>query len=248
MFLDYQELTQYILAYGEIVLYLALVIGLIFLICYGIVKNNYNYVTRGFVFLIVGSVLTLILVIITIVDTISNQTGDTGLFSYIALIAIIVIFTICFSVPSIIRGKTRYQRLTFKKRKPSVNRDVIQHVYLVFKCRNNIILKKNKEEISGFDYKMDKHHLFKDEIIKEVLKDYNVSLVYDEPKEVGIATVNSKKPNLYNCFLVEVNDISEELAKEFVVDQFDIINLEIDDFNKKLILKTLMREEFRLYL
>lgn len=248
MILDYQELIPYISYYGEIILYLTLAIGLIFFICYGIVKNNYNYVTRGFVFFLLGIVLTLILVIITIIDTQSNQMGNTGVFSYIALIAITVIFTLCFGLPPIIHGKRCCQKLSIKKQKPSINRDIIQHVYIVFKCRNNIILKKNKEEITGFDYKMDKRHLFKDEIIKDVLNNYNLSMIYDEPNEVGISTVNGKRPNVYNCYLIEVDDISEELSKEYVVDQFDIINLEIDDFNKKLILKILMREEFRLYL
>lgn len=247
MVLDINEILLFIKAYGEVVVYAALIIGLIFFITYGVMKNHTNYVTRGFVYILVGGVLLILFVAATIIDYTQKIEANLGLFSYLLFIIVTFIYTLTLGLTNIIRGKRSYQRLSFKKIKPSVNRNIAQHVYVVFKCGSKVILKKGKEKFSGFISNLDKSHLFKDERLLELLKKYNVSQNDDEFKESGIVTVNGKKVNLYYCYLIEIPTISDELALEEVIDQYDLVTLPMDDFDKELVLRILMREPFKLY-
>lgn len=246
--IDANLINQILQTYGQILLFIVLIVGLIFFITYGIVKQNQNYVTRGFVFLLVGGILTLILAVITIIDYAMNKPANLGLFSYLSFIGVSLFYTLVLGLVNIHKGKQRYQRLNFKKTKPSINRDINQHIYVVYKAGTKIILKKNKDKISGFELLMNKNHLFKDELLNSLNNIYKVTPLYDDLKELGVCTINNKKPDIYYCYLVEIEEITYELSKEEVVDQFDVITLELDIHDKEMILRTLMREEFKIYL
>lgn len=247
MVLDINEILSFIKAYGEVVVYAALIIGLVFFITYGVMKNHTNYVTRGFVYILVGGILLILFVTATIIDYTQKIEANLGLFSYLLFIIVTFIYTLTLGLTNIIIGKRSYQRLSFKKVKPSINRNIAQHIYVVYKCGSKVILKKGKETASGFSAELDKSHLFKDERLIELNKKYHLNMLEDEFNEAGIVTVNGKKINLYYCYLIEISNITDALASEIVVDQYDLVTLPMTDFDKEIVLRILMREPFKLY-
>ena len=228
--------------------YALLGIGLIFFIVYGILRNNFNYVLRSFVFFVVGGSLTFLFTLSMILDYILGTFADLSWFGYLVFILVSLLYTCVLGFYNLAKGKTRYQRLSFKKNKPSVNRDINQYVYVVYKCGNEIILEKDKDLVKGFCINMDKKHLFKDEIITGLNQKYNVRPLDEENSEVGVVTVNGKKPDIYYCYLIEIYEIPDELKEKAIVNNYEIINQAMNDLDKQIILRTLMREPFKLFI
>lgn len=245
---DVSQVLPYLRVYGQLLLYVILIVGLIFFIINGILRDKANFMTKGILFILIGSLLAVLFGLVTIIDYATNKPGNLGLFGYLSFIIVIISFTLAFGLPNIIRGKKTYQRVSFRKQKPSINRDIIQHVYVVYKCGSKVILKKNKELFSGFNVEMNKNNLFKDELIEKLNATYNANPIYDEINEIGIVSVNGKKPNIYYCYLIEITDISLKLQEEEVVDQYDVITVEMNDTDRQMVLRILMREPFKLYL
>lgn len=243
--LDQQELIANIQLYTQLLVYAVLPILLIFLITLSATKNNSNYCYKAFVMLVLGSVLSLLFIIATILDYSLHTVHRLGLFTYLAFIITSLLLTFAFSFVLYLRGKRRFQRLSFKKTAPSIDRNVIRYSYIVFHCDNKVLLQKNKDLYKAIEFKHDKKHIFEDETLVEIAKSFNLNTKYSDFKLVGKYTVKAKKTSIYSCYFIDCNINEDILSDKYeLVDQLDLMKYAMDDRDRKIILRTLIRQQF----
>lgn len=216
-----------------------LVLGLIFFIVNGIIKTS-NIRMRALVFLLFGISLFLIFLISLIID---YEGGNLLKYysKHLLYIFSSLLIALFVSIPMFITANKNYIRLR-NPIKSKVNYHEKEYLYIIYKYNDHIILEDKNGKYSGIISLM-KNSYFHDESLKKYnnklgINDYTANML-------GTVNVKGKKNNLYYCYLVNINNnISNSKFKE--INQYQLLSLNIDDFNKQVLLRMMIGEKFEL--
>ena len=223
--------------------------------------NTSNCKRKALASLITGVVLVSFTILGIVIDT--NKQGAILVgFSfiepyYVFLIASILLTIVITSIYFIL-GFTRHQKFTYFKPKIKVNKvkvsptikDKKEFVYVVFSKENNILLKK--DNIKGEDYytglivPLNKKILFHDEMINQVMKDYDIEAddSFTPFKEIGEVLVEGKIDRHYYCYNIIVEELNQKLNEYEEISAYDLVNYNLSELDKQILYHYILKDHF----
>ncbi len=228
--------------------------------------NSKNYLRMALASLITG----LSLIILTILGIMFDSFREGALFvaysfiqPYYVFFNVAILLTFALSLTFFIMGKKRRQSFRsfpykVKKTTKPIPTIVDEHefVYVVFKRNDNYLLKKIK--VSGEDYyttlieKLNNKIFFHDEMIKHIIgqfglreESHNHDVNY---KLVGEVTKHEKIDNHYYCYVVNVEEINDKLRDYVEINPYDLINYQMNDFDKQILYHIILKDYFKIEL
>lgn len=217
-------------------------VGVIFYIINNIVKTI-NYAKRGLTNLITTVILIAIFVVSYFIDANTNKVFLGMPVIYFVFVGITALIGVTLTVTFFSRAKSKFHRVLNKVPVYTV-KEKDTYLYFVFKYKDYVYI--NKTTSSGLVVKMKKNQ-FVDDIIGEVIKENRLVLEDENCKPMGQVTIKGKKNTVYDCFLLEV--LEEPFLEDYYrVDKFDLIKWEINVFDKSIIMRLILGDEFKLEL
>ncbi len=233
----------------RVVLSSFLVVGLIYFILNNAVSTS-NYKVKGLAFIITGVIIFIATLIGFLYDLKMGKYMDFEYFIFpIMNILQMSIYTIYFFTSS---KKYHHKIGNYKNR---IDTKVHKYLYVLISFDNDlyldrdIIKSKFKNEIpktkyKGLKIKFDKGVYFHDEMITKFieetgLKTYSVNLV-------GQADIQGKKYQEVFCYNVVVFEKTPFLDTLSKVSKYDIMNCDMEDNDKKIILNMLVSKNFEI--
>jgi hypothetical protein len=218
----------------------SLIIGLIFFIIGNAITTS-NYKRRALIYAIVGAVLLLGSFIGYLYDVYELEMGKFSLEYFLFPISIFVIAA-SYTISNLIRAKKVNHHLRGYRHQQ--NNDLEQSLYIVFRMDNNYLFLEEEDKYRGYLFKFPKNVFFHDEALNLVLEKLNFKKV--SSKLVGkVNFTRKKKTFIYYCYNVSVSfaDVPNGFK---AVDKLGVLQIEADQLDKELILKTIINEEFNI--
>jgi len=200
--------------------------------------------TRAIIIFMIGMLLGGLFLFAYFIDM-QNTENPIPSYEYFTYIIANFVFAIC----SIIYGLTRYIRNEFRRQNYFKDKDYSptsrvhykKLLYMVFEHKNEYLLKKHKETYSGVNLPLKKGE-FHDVAIGFFLKQHKV----EKSKVTAYGQyTNTKTKEIYFIYLVNL-DNSINLKKHEFVYYSKIRFLEMDDFDKQIIYRVLIKEKIDL--
>lgn len=229
-----------------------LCMGFIFFLIIRAFKNT-NYIRKSVFILISGVVIMLIFIGGFVFDVVTNNVPyPTGKFdiTYFAYLIASFFYTTLFFVINFVKGRKGRQRFKVKITKrekvvPTI-KDKKEYIYFIFKLNGNILLQKyvkdEVEEYASINMKFPYGEFFHDEIVKKYITDKQLDVV--EYKLIGKATKHEKKDNIYYCYEIDLNSKNKELSNFEEISLQNLMNYNINDFDKKIIFTSIVEKNF----
>lgn len=166
------------------------------------------------------------------------------LYIYYAMFAVSSIIMASVSVLILhVIAKKKNMSTSMKKRK--FHRQ--EFLYIVFEYQGDIILQRTQKGVSGLLVQL-KHELFHDVALEQLFHMLAVDLYKEHVKYVGKASLGGKIEQVFHCYYIQVDQISQKFINHVSVDKREVINLSMIEFDKQLILRTIMKEDFDIVL
>lgn len=223
--------------------------------------NTSNFKRKALASLITGVVLISLTIVAIVIDT--NKQGAIFVdFSfiepyYVFFLASILLTSVISGI-YLILGFTRHQKFAYYKAKIDASKvkvtptikDKKEFVYVVFSKGNNILLRK--ESIKGEDYysglsvALNKKILFHDEMIKQIMRDYDI--ITDDRftsfKEIGEVLVEGKIDKHYYCYNVVVDEFNQKLNEFEEISAYDLVNYNLSELDKQILYHYILKDHF----
>ena len=226
-------MTDIIISIGSSIL----VVGLLFFIAGNAFKTS-NFKRKALIYFLIGLVLIIGCIGAFFYDKEVKEINKFS-FRYFIFPSTILIYTIIMTTIYLVKAAKYNHHLRGYRHLQS--NDTEQYVYIVFKHQDKYLLNLNKDKYSGEIVKFPRNIYFHDEAIKDYLAKFNIAS--NSIKFIGDATVSNKKKHIYFCYLVEVKEPQAKFTK---VDQFKIGEINADEFDKQVILRIIIGEEFNI--
>lgn len=231
-----------------------LCMGFIYFLIIRAMKNT-NYMRKAIFSLISGSIITIIFIGGFIYDlSTDNVPYPNGKYdiTYFAYLIASIIYTLLFFVIFFIKAHSRKQKFKMVKNKkekvvPTI-KDKKEFVYIIFKLNGNILL--NKEIINDIDtynslvIKFPHNEFFHDEIVKKFIKDNNLDC--SDYKLIGKAIKHDKKDNIYYCYQINLNQKTAFLNDYLEINLTDLVNMNLEEIDKKIIFTSIIQKDFEI--
>lgn len=120
-------------------------------------------------------------------------------------------------------------------------------LYIVFEYKGNIILQRTQKGVSGLLLPL-KNVVFHDVALEQLFHLLKIDLYKEHVKYVGKASLGGKVEQVFHCYYIGIDEISEKFANYVEVEKRDVIQLSMIEFDKQLILRTIMKEDFDIHL
>ncbi len=213
-------------------------LGLIFFIVNGIITTM-NPKIRGLIHLIIGLFLTIVFSLAFYLDNYVYLEAYSP-FTYIVFGGSSLLYTIIIPTTLFIKGNR--EGFSFKRKKLIYTTQKKEHLYLVYKHGTQIFLKDKKGIIL---------HMKKTSFIDQMIEDYNRKLKLNVPEELikkyGVVTITGKKKEIYYCYLIDINtDLNDFGITGY--DKYELIHMDFEYFDKQIIFRLMLEEEFNIVL
>ena len=217
-----------------------LIIGLIFFIIGNAITTS-NYKRKALIYSIAGLILLIGSFIGYLYDVFELGMERFSLKYFIFPISIFVV-TIAYTITNLIRAKKVNHHLRGYRHQQ--NNDLEQSLYIVFRIDDNYLLVEEEDKYRGYLFKFPRNIFFRDEALNLVLEKLGLTKI--SSKLVGKVNFNNKKKKIiYYCYNVLVT--TTDIHKGFkVIDKMGILQIEADQFDKELILKIIINDEFNI--
>lgn len=226
------------------VFYTFLFLGLIYYLIYRIaIMVTRNIKLSGLIILLFGTILTTLFVVSLRVDyTGGNLMNDY--YQYLSLSTVSLIYMLSLSLPFLSRASRTYIRLGISRKLNIKSGDKHSYLYVLYKHERYFYLIKEKESYKGYIGKFKKTS-FHDEAIKNQNQELNITGA--KIKYCGKVTMEGKKKLKYFCYIVLVK---EELMLKNAekIGDFQLMNYNMTNFDKEVILNMLLKEDFNIKL
>lgn len=113
-------------------------------------------------------------------------------------------------------------------------------LYLVYQNGNDLFLERKQEGYGGKIIPFERKVLFYDEMLEKYFEKQKMTI--KKAHMMGRYRIIKKKHNIYFCYLIDVDN--KEVLNFTKLSKYDIINVEMNDFDKKIILNMLLNKEF----
>lgn len=223
-----------------------LIMGFIYFLIIRAIKTK-NYIRKSIYILISGGVVSLVLVGGLIYDIITDAflypNNQFDIYYFIYLIAS-VFYMLLFFILNYVKGfklKQRFKSFVYTEKKviPTI-KDKKEYLYIILKYHNNYLLKATEDNIyESLTVKFANHDFFHDELIKKVIQEKH--WIINNYEFVGKATLTNKKDNIYYCYIVDLQAL-DNCFEEIKAEQ--LINIKMNDFNKKIIYTSIIDKNF----
>lgn len=217
-----------------------LVIGLVMSIINGAFRN-FSFKARGIALSITSIMFTILFIVILIIDKKYVLTKIPIRF-YIYFIVISLASFFAVALPTLLKGikygygSNKKQKMIYTYHKKE------EHIYLIYKYGSYVYLKK--ESNIGIDYEL-KSSEFTDDVLSKINRKYNIELEYDYDRNGMITVKGEKIDRIYYCYLINIkNPLNDD--KFVKVSLYEIGDIEIPEFDKYIILNTLMGDYFEI--
>ena len=118
-------------------------------------------------------------------------------------------------------------------------------MYIILKYNNNFLLKKveEKEDIyyKSIVVKFPHNEFFHDELVNQYIDNNSLDVV--SYSQVGKAVKHDKKDMVYYCYKILLNSYPNKLDLE-EVDSYKLINMNLNDMDKKILFTSIVENEF----
>lgn len=205
--------------------------------------GNLRYRLSALIVFIFGIVLGSIFIIAYILDLEAGVVRN----QYDYLVYIITNFV--FAIASIIYAFTRYRKNDFVKYnynqtrnyEPTSKVHYKKFLYLVFEYKNEYLFKKHKENYSGVNIALKKGN-FHDVEINKLLKQHSA-----ENSKVTLygEYTDTQKKEIYYVYLINL-DKSISIKKHEFIYYSKIRFIEMENFDKELVYRVLIKEKFNI--
>lgn len=215
-----------------------LVVGLIFFMTKNAIKSS-NYKKKALVYFLVGFVLLLGCLGAYIYDLKVNEgikVSDYYIFPGTIIVYMVLTVTVCL----VKAGKYNHH---FRKYRHMQSNDLDQFVYILFKNKDNYFLKEEDGKYKGDIIKYYRGVFFHDEMINKYIE--KLSLNINSFKYIGEVNkkVKSKKQQ-YFCYLINIDEL--EIDKFKKIDFYSIADISAESFDKQVILRIVIGNEFKI--
>lgn len=122
-----------------------------------------------------------------------------------------------------------------------------EFLYIVFEYKGNIILQRTQKGVSGLLMPL-KNVVFHDVALEQLFHVLKIDLYKEHVKYVGKATLGGKVEQVFHCYYITIDEISEKFANYVEVEKRDVVELSMIEFDKQLILRTIIKEDFDIHL
>ncbi len=214
--------------------------------------NTKNYKRKSIYMFISGMILVLFFIGGIIYDII---TGNFNYYKtkidYFVFLIIAILYVSFFSIFYYIKGRKMKQKFNsnFNKKKatPTI-KDKKEYVYIILKYNNDFLLVKDNDAnlYKGIVLKFTHTDFFHDEIIKKYINDYNLNVL--SYQFIGKAKKVLKKDNIYYCYKIILNEIPDIKNNFEIVDGVKLIDLPMQDDDKKIIYNSVVNDNFEITL
>ena len=206
--------------------------------------SNVRRRTRGIIIFFVGLFLGGIFLFAYFIDS-QNPNNVIPEHEYFTYIIINLTFSIVFFIFALARFRknefTRHNYFKDNDYSPTSKVHYKKFLYLVFEYKNEYLLRKHKETYSGMNLALKKGE-FHDVEIGSLLKQYNA--INSKVTAYGQYT-NTKSKEIYFAYLINLDkDIS--IKKYEFIYYSKIRFLEMNDFDKQIIYRVLIKEKIDL--
>ena len=116
-----------------------------------------------------------------------------------------------------------------------------EYLFLLYRYKNDIFLVKEKENYKGFILKLKKTD-FHDEIIRSINRKNKLVMEFEDIEKTGTITIIKDK-QIYHCYSIDLKNDSE-IKGLTRVNGFRLIYQDVDDFNKQIIARLMLRKKF----
>ena len=159
---------------------------------------------------------------------------------YFYFIGASILYLLCFAIPPLFKGiKYGYGEIRKEKMVYTYHKKE-EHIYLIYKYNMYVYL--TKDCLCGIDYQM-KSNEFTDDVLSKLNKKYSASSKFDIERNGMITVKGEKVDKIYYCYVIELDRELEDNSFE-LKNVYEIPNLLIPEFDKYLILNSLMGEYF----
>lgn len=211
--------------------------GLLFLI-FNRALGASRYKIRGWLNLLFG----FIFIVIFAYAFMKDYQGD-NLFKYslhLSFIASSFIYSFLLMIHFLSFGKRTFENT---KKKVLLSKQYFKEfILIVYNNKNDLFLKVEKDEYMPLILKVKKTD-FHDDIIKELNKKYRIKVEQEDLIKKGTAKILDNK-TLYHCYMLSVDS---SVIEGFVrINGFQLQECNINNINKLIIIKLLLREKFNI--
>ncbi len=217
-----------------------LVVGLIVVIISGAFRN-FSYKARGLALSITTLLLTIIFTLVLIIDKV-NSYSKIPVRYYIYFIAVSLISFLAIALPTLIKGikygygNRRKEKMIYTYHKKE------EHIYLVYKYGSYVYLLNDNN--TGINYTL-KSNEFTDDVLLKLNLKYK-AVINPDYERIGMVTVKGKKVDeIYYCYVIDINNPLND-DRFCKVSLYEIGDIEIPEFDKYLILNSLMGDYFEI--
>ena len=196
-----------------------------------------NYKRRAVGYLIFGMALLTIL-LFGLFDEYKNISLKVVPKQSFIFPGVVFVMTLTLTVYSFVMArKYNHNFKTFRRQSP---REEL-YLYLVYKYEDVFLLEKNNDKYLGDLIPFDKKILFHDEMISRFIDQQKLNI--NKAKFIGKLQINSKKKKIYYCYLIDVYNLLG-LDEKYQVNKYDLPQIEMDEFHKKIVLRIGLQENF----
>lgn len=216
------------------VISIVLGLGLVFFLLNKALKNT-NYKVKGFTNITVGIILAIIFGIALWFD---YRGGNiiTLYYPYFLFIITTLAFGIGYGYNYLIykRGRSPLRKKTISKYY------FTDYIYMFYRYDNIIYLQNKKNKYFGLSFKL-KPTDYHDSFIMDVNKKYNINSQINVQK-IGKLTSKEKR-KIYHCYVVNLFD-DLDIKNLEKVNAYKLTDYQMDDFDKNLMFRMILRDQF----
>lgn len=223
----------YVLAF----LKMFVLISLIMLIVRGIFRNS-HIIYKGLGYFLVSLAIFTISIISLIADYgFKNEVTTNGYITYIGVITTSIGYLI---YGSLILAKRNKFAKNVKKKMVYTYKEKDEYVYILY--RNDTVFYLLKDTNTGIQTKLKKNE-YADDCINKINEKLNVQVEWGLDRLGTVTIRGEKRDQVYYCYVIEISNVMDD--NRFIwATNYEITSLDIPDFDKFIILKCLIGNEF----
>lgn len=229
----------------KIIIYACLPMAIIFFIINNIVSAK-NYAKRSMILCIIFVGNLMLFGGAMIYDYLEFGSNEFTHYQYFLAAGAMLLINLGFIIYNLIQAFRNHHKISNAN---NYQKDINQYLYIVYKYGEMYYLRKenkdNKDVYLGDCVLFEKGTFFYDEAFSSYISRLGVSIT--DYSYIGSATANKKKKMVFYCFLVDLAD-DNNLDNFERISPYEIVNLEMFDLHKTLIMHILIGKEFNIEL
>ncbi len=225
------------MSYVFVFIRMFVLVSFIMLIVRGIFRD-FHIIYQGLGFFLVSLAIFTISLISLIIDYgFENEITTYGLIKYAGILVTSIVYLI---YGCLILAKRNQFAKKVKKKMVYTYKEKDEYVYILY--RNDSIIYLLKDTNTGVQTKLKKNE-YADDCINKINENLKVQVEWGLDRLGTVTVKGEKRDDVYYCYVIEISNVIED-DRFMWATNYDITTLDIPDFDKFIILKCLMGNEF----